>query len=288
MNQVRRSDRPRPATTAASRGARILGAVIVLIGLITIFWPRAAFGWGRTGHRASAVLAQARLSPTARAAIVALLEPGETLVDASTWPDEVRGRRPRTGAWHYLNLAVDSPRGTETGVPDVGVVGKIDEFSRRLADPTASLLERREALRFLVHLVQDLHQPLHVGDRGNRGGNDLQVRFFDRSSNLHRVWDSELIERAYSDEWALTADLARLADGPSATRWASGSVLDWAAESLAAARLAYGDPTDASPIRPGARLGSAYLETNLPIARLRLAQAGVRLAALLNQTFGED
>src|SRR5262249_12298318 len=130
----------------------------------------------------------------------------------------------------------------------------------------------------------DLHQPVHVGDRGDRGGNDLQVQFFGEGSNLHRVWDSGLVERAFADESALLRDLTALADDE-ARGWARGTVEEWATESLAAARRAYLEPGSQRTLRPGSKLGDAYQDSNLPVARRRLAQSGVRLAEVLNDVF---
>jgi hypothetical protein len=100
-------------------------------------------------------------------------------------------------------------------------------------------MARRVALRFVIHLVGDLHQPLHVGDNGDRGGNDTRVRFFTRGSNMHRVWDSGIIDRAGRGEPAWLADLAAMDTPESRAKALSGSVEDWATESLLAARGAY-------------------------------------------------
>jgi hypothetical protein len=241
------------------------------------------------GHRAAAKLAETRLSPAALAAVKGLLEPGETLADASTWADEVRRDIPESGPWHYVNVPVTEPKYADRFCGESGcVVRKIDDFRKTLADKTASRAERRKALRFLVHLVQDLHQPVHVGDRHDRGGNDLQVQFFGKGSNLHRVWDSGLIEQAYPDESALLRDLAALASAGGSAAWAGGSVVDWADESLAAARGAYRDPATGRELRRGAKLDLPYQNANLPVVRHRLARAGVRLAAVLNDVFRDE
>ena len=244
-----------------------------------------AWAWGRIGHRAAGRLAESRLSPETLVQVRALLEPGESLADASTWADEVRRNRPESGPWHYVNVPITEPKYSDRFCAEGGcVVEKIQAFRLVLADWNAPRAKRQEALRFLAHFVQDLHQPFHVGDRGDRGGNDLQVRFFDDGSNLHRVWDSGLIERAYRDEQALSRDLTALTAGSDAIRWASGTVEDWANESLRAARFAYTMPESGQPLRKGAKLGVRYAEVNLPIAKERVARAGVRLAFLLNST----
>jgi len=157
-----------------------------------------------------------------------------------------------------------------------------------LKDSTRPVEERRKALRLLVHLVGDLHQPLHVGDNSDRGGNDTQIRFFDRGSNMHRLWDSDLIEWNTSSEKVWLDELAEL-DTPEARAITSrGTVEEWATESLTAARGAYVVPTTGQRIKRGEKLAKAYFDANLPIVRRRLYQGGIRLAMVLNQAFPEN
>lgn len=283
---------PRPARGShrpqrPRAGLAFLTIALILLGMLAV--PRGASAWGRTGHRAAAKMAETRLSPAALAAVKALLDPGETLADASTWADEVRRDLPESGPWHYVNVPISEPKYADRFCGESGcVVRKVADFRKTLADKTAPRAERRKALRFLVHLVQDLHQPVHVGDRHDRGGNDLQVQFFGKGSNLHRVWDSGLIEQAYPDESALLRDLTALVSAGDSAAWAGGSVVDWADESLAAARGAYQDPVTGRELRRGARLGLPYQNANLPVVRHRLARSGVRLAAVLNDVFRDE
>jgi hypothetical protein len=221
-----------------------------------------------------------------------LLEPGESLAGASTWADEHRRELPKTAPWHYVDVPLDEPRYDDRFAGDEPgkgfIVPKIREFKAIVRYRSRPLEERRQALRFLVHLVEDLHMPLHVGENHDKGGNTLQVRFFDRGSNLHRVWDSGIIERAERNEDRWLAALVEM-DRPEARVAAmSGTVEDWATESLIAARQAYQDPATGRRIKPGAKLGDAYQEANLPMARRRLYQAGARLAWVLNEAFPED
>lgn len=245
-----------------------------------------AWAWGRMGHRAAGRLAEARLSPTARDAVRDLLEPGESLADASTWADEHRRDFPESGPWHYVNVPITEPRYDARFCPATGcVVSRIAEYRRVLADRGAPRADRQKALRFLVHFVQDLHQPLHVGDRGDRGGNDLQVQFFGRGSNLHRVWDTGLLDRGHESEAALFRHLEAATTPELAERWARGTVEEWATESLASARRAYRLPGTNSELEPGTKLGREYEEIHLPVARQRLNQSAIRLAAMLNDIF---
>ena len=175
-----------------------------------------AWAWGRLGHRVISRLAEKQLTPKAKAAIAELLEPGESLADASLWADENRGRLPKTAPWHYVDVPLDEPRYDAKFSGDVStkgcVVDKINEFKLTLKDTSKSVEDRRFALRFLVHCVEDMHQPCHVGDNGDKGGNQTQVRFFDRGTNMHALWDSGMIDRVSNTEvsgWLISANWTR-------------------------------------------------------------------------------
>lgn len=270
------------------RSRRAVWIVLLTIAM-TAAPSRPAWAWGRDGHRAAARLAETRLTPEARAIIRDLLEPGESLADASTWADENVRTIPGSGPWHYVNVPITAERYSDRYCSGgVCVVSKIAEFRKILADPTASKRSRRMALRFVVHLVEDLHQPLHVGDRRDRGGNGLQVQFpRNRSTNLHSVWDSGLFREAFRNERALSEAILDLARRPEAQGWLGGSVEDWANESLEAARQAYAVPGSSDQLRSGARLGREYLDANLPLAMERLAKSGVRLSEVLNHDLAD-
>jgi len=206
---------------------------------LLLLMPGAVWPWGRTGHRVSAMMAESRLTPAALAAVRSLLEPGESLADASTWADEQR-EEPRSGPWHYVNVPISEPRyDPRVCSPQGCVVSKIEDFERVLSDPRASRVEKQQALRFFIHFLQDVHQPLHVGDTGSRGGNLVQVRFYDVGTNLHQVWDFRVMERHSTDEATWLRELNALATPQMAAAASKGTVEDWATGSRAEARLAY-------------------------------------------------
>jgi hypothetical protein len=188
--------------------------VLSLASLLIIQLATPAWAWGRLGHRAIAKLAERHLSPAAKAAIAELLEPGESLADCSTWADEHRRELPKTAPWHYVDVPLDEPRYDDRFAGDEPgkgfIVPKIREFKAILKDRSRPVAERRFALRFLVHLVEDLHMPLHVGESHDKGGNDLQVQWFDPGSKLHRVWDSGIIDKAGRGEEGWLADLVAM------------------------------------------------------------------------------
>jgi nuclease S1 len=250
-----------------------------------------AFAWGRLGHRVISRLAERHLTPHAKAGIAELLEPGESLADASLWADENRGRLPKTAPWHYVDVPLDEPRYDSRfsgDVPSKGcVVDKINEFRLVVKDKSKSVEDRRFALRFLIHCLEDMHQPCHVGDNSDKGGNQTQVRFFDRGTNMHALWDSGMIERASKDEDFWLNDLAALDTTEARQEAMKGTVEEWATESLLAARRAYQVPETGMRLKSGQKLGDSCLQANLPVVRRRLYQSSVRFALVLNETFAE-
>jgi hypothetical protein len=253
--------------------------------LASIFLSPSAWSWGPVGHRVAARMAEERLTPAALTAVHDLLGPGVSLADVSTWADEqqeVKG----TGSWHYVNVPITESRYDSKYCPRGGcVVNKIEDCRRALLNPKAGRVEKQRALKFLIHFIADLHQPLHVGDTGSRAGNDIQVRFFGAGSNLHRVWDSEIMERHTKNEQVWLWDLTYYAKPEKVKEWVKGTVEDWATESLQIAREAYCLPGSTTVMKSGTKLGNEYYGFALPIIQRQLAKAGVRIAWMLNEIF---
>ena len=178
-----------------------------LIPSLLLFVCVQALGWGSTAHRAAAGIAERYLSPEARLAIEDILE-RETLAEASTWPDFMRSApsefwQRTANPWHYVTV----PEGKayeEVGAPGQGdAYTALQGFSADLRAAETPPQDRALALRFIIHIIADLHQPLHVGNGTDRGGNDTRVTYFGQSTNLHRVWDSQLVdsEQLSYSEW---------------------------------------------------------------------------------------
>jgi nuclease S1 len=233
--------------------------------------------WSDEGHRLVARLAETRLTPRTAEAVRELLG-GQSLADASLWADQIRGLRRETAPLHYVNIpltanaylpARDCPRGR-------CIIAAIESDERVLADASAPTAKRAEALRFLIHFIGDLHQPLHVSDDGDRGGNDRPVTFLGTSRNLHQVWDGELIQASGMNESQYYDHLRLMMASLDLSALERGSVADWAMEGhRIAAEHAYRIP-------PGNTLDQTYVETNLPLVDRSLIAAGVRLARVLN------
>ena len=231
--------------------------VVALTLLIALQSATPAWAWGRLGHRVISQLAKKHMTEKARDALAELLDPTETIADASTWADEHRRQLPKTAPWHYVDVPLDEPgydAKWSADDPKKGcVVDKINEFRAVLKDKSKSVEERRFALRFLIHCVEDMHMPMHVGDNHDRGGNDTQVRFFDRGTNMHSLWDGGMIERISKDEDYWLNDLTVAADTPEGRQDATardGRGLG-DRESLLAAREAYQNPATGMRIKPG-------------------------------------
>jgi len=240
------------------------------------------FGWGGEGHRLVARIADAQLTPAAKAQVAAILGPANTLMSIASWADDVRRDRKETGPWHYidiqitvkhLDMARDCPKGD-------CVITKIADFRKALADPSTPPEARREALMFLVHFIGDMHQPLHCSDNKDKGGNDVKVVFFGQPSNLHSVWDTLLIGRM-KPEQELFVELSAESQ-KHAKKWAKGTVEDWAEQShKESQKVVYGRlPKSAATPVP---LDSTYERSADPLIKTQIAKAGARLARVLNE-----
>ncbi|MGH8116265.1 MAG: S1/P1 nuclease [Rhodanobacteraceae bacterium] len=263
------------------RAHRRRGLPWVLAGLL--LWAPAAFAWGPLGHRIVADLAAAQLTPAARAEVARLLAVtgARDLSQVANWADRLRDTDPalfrRTKRLHYVNFhsadcIYDLPRDCRRGDCAVAAVDKYSAILANRANPPA---QRAQALAFVVHFVGDVHQPLHADYRDDAGGNDFQVRGRGRGTNLHKVWDSLMLNSAHLSAAAYTHKL----EAERAPIAAGGTPAQWAEESCRIDRD--------GGVYPASRfIDAAYVARERPIAEQRLRQAGARLAGLLNRDLG--
>jgi hypothetical protein len=232
---------------------------------INLAHPRAAVAWGDEGHQVVALVAQSFLDPDVRKKVTALLAADtdpltpHDIANAATWADKYRdanidNSRQRTRQWHFVDIELDAPNFDEacfnhpsipSGTPASNgpagdcVADKVQEFAGELADPSTDLEEQVVALKFLLHFVGDLHQPLHDSDDRDRGGNDKRVSAAGfRAGNLHHYWDTEFVDQLGPDAKTIASDLIGHITTDQLMQWQAGDVADWAQESF---RIAMSD-----------------------------------------------
>jgi hypothetical protein len=272
-----------------------------------------ALAWGPEGHAMVAEIAEARLTDAARAQVSQLLALDDShakhLDQIASWPDAVRLARPETGPWHFVDIPIDVSKYDAARDCKNGdcVVDAIQRFTKILGDRNAQPKDRLEALKWVVHFVGDIHQPLHTAmdcskfplPQCDRGGNLVHLSYFGKSTNFHSVWDGGIIEEALDlqlgshfqpDLKATAAEATKLNEkirDTDAAAWAPDGLtahidmatVDWANESHALAQTAYRNlPT------PRVRgWDETYQEQGWPVVGIQLTRAGVRLGKILNE-----
>ena len=294
--------------------------------------PLPAAAWGEFGHRTVATIAMAGVRPETQRAIKKLLRHGaelntptcpvRTLEDAAAWPDCVRALGDRfafAAPWHFQDISVCHDFDIAEACPNGNcVTAQIAAQAKILKSRGRPVAERVQALAFLAHFVGDLHQPLHVGEKGDRGGNDVPADYGAKAGgrlNLHHIWDTELAERAITEPPPVGPPIT----AADRAAWRQGGVADWARESWQAAKdVAYGDlrdypdrcllppapppaePAPDTPVAaidavgavaaavsgPRAHVDETYIVAAIPVVRTQVEKAGVRLAAMLDAALG--
>jgi hypothetical protein len=242
--------------------------------LVSFVVPGPAWGWGKTGHAVVADIAQAHLTPAAAAQVHRLLavEGAHRLADISLWADGVKGQ-PGSPS-HTIRLPIDDSEPEPHPCPGHFCADDaLTLYGAVLADKTRPLAEREVALKYIVHLVGDLQQPLH----GTNATGGMKVLFQGQEVTLHGVWDDGIIDAHTTNDKKLAVQLIKTEKGvPS-----GGGPLDWAREDL---RIAQQDIYSDVPLHPKSVvvLPSDYANQKWPIVEMRLTQGGLRLARILN------
>lgn len=265
--------------------------VLFRLSIFALTFAAAApsFAWGPLGHRVVGEIAQRHLCASSAKEAAALLD-GESLAEASTWADDIRGQSEMryTLPWHFVSLPPMQNYADSEKNPAGDTVTAIKAQSLVLADRSAPKEDRARALRFLIHFVEDAHQPMHAGHPDDHGGNSVRVTWFNEATNLHQVWDSGILEK-----FGLSfSELANFLDKPGAiTSVPEGTPETWINESARIADAIYEHVQTKTPIGTRdqmnpANLGYRDFDLWAPIAKRRLLWAGARLASALNQIFG--
>jgi hypothetical protein len=315
---------------------RMLCAAVAALLFAAI--PVQVHAWGCEGHEIVALIAMKHLQPQIASQVNAILAAAPidpalrrycrasglpAIADVSTWADDVRSLQPETGPYHFVDIPLTALRSNydlEQVCQQTCVVDVIGKFTEQLKTATDAK-SRADALRFLIHFLGDIHQPLHDETNGDRGGNCVPVEYAEEAPrqtnaehgdyfpNLHAVWDTDIIESMLEQHDMTLEEFADFLDRryqPRLQRWNSGQPIDWAWEGHDAAITAYralpaNMPHDANVQlnscadnnHVGARmadlhivLGERYDDVARPIVEEQLTKAGIRLAALLNSTLG--
>jgi nuclease S1 len=295
----------------AARARRMAQGVFTTA--IVALHPCPALAWGDEGHKIIALVAEQYLDSAVRETVGAMLAAdidslaGHDIASEATWADKYRDsdrngtkeRYLRTRQWHFVDIELSDPNldracfghpgllastVAANGPPAACSVDKIDQFAAELSAPSTNPEERLLALKFLLHLVGDLHQPLHAADDHDAGGNRKLVAAEGfKSGNLHHFWDTEFVERLGRDPKEVATGLVGQITESQRQEWSKGTTTDWALESYALARdQAYGmlPRPDSGGVYV---LSAAYVEAATRGSALQLSRAGVRLALMLNR-----
>jgi hypothetical protein len=255
---------------------------VVLIPFL--FLPCCCFAWGMLGHRIVGEIAEKYLTSKARAEIKKILG-NESIAMVSNWADFIKSDSTYNylNPWHYVNLDSGlTAKQSQTQLQNdttTNLYNKILFLIKELKNKRLPMDKKRMYLKLLIHLVGDIHQPLHIGLKSNLGGNHIRVQWFNTPSNLHSVWDESLInfqQLSYTEYTAAinftTAEQRRV--------WQKQPIIQWAVESYVIAETLYPEITEDNQ-----RLSYRYNFLHIQTVNERLLKGGVRLAGLLNELF---
>ncbi len=235
--------------------------------------------WGKTGHRVTGEIAQKHLSRKARKAVNKILA-GQTLAQVANFADDIRSDTVYRylDPWHYVNYPGDMDYGQVEPDPAGDIVVAIQKCITILEDDNSSTEDKAFYLKLLVHFLGDLHQPMHVGKKEDRGGNDIQIQWFNEGSNLHRLWDSDMIDH-YGMSYTELANKLTNYSKKEIRVIQRGSVLTWVEETQEITNEVY------QSVQVGSEVGYGYSYKYWEMVEQQLLTGGLRLAAVLNSIF---
>lgn len=242
-----------------------------------------AFGWGQKGHDVVAYIAECHLTPTAAARVSEVLG-GRSLVYYANWMDNA-SHTPQyayTKTWHYMNIDEGETLESQPRHPKGDVLTAVNGIVERIGSKNLNREAEFDQLRMLIHLVGDMHCPMHAGRSTDLGGNRVPVLFFNRETNLHSIWDSSLVESAHSwsySEWQFQID--RIAPA-SVAALTAGTPDEWFMQTVAIAKKIY----EVTP--EGYQVSYDYINAMTPVIEQQLLLGGLRLASILNTLYGEE
>jgi hypothetical protein len=293
-------------------GAVMKTIIVAACGVLTLMaaTPRTAAAWGDDGHKVVALIADHYLAPDVRNTVAALLAQDtdpltqHDIASEATWADKYRNHHRETAQWHFVDIEIDNPdinaacfgraplsSGTlaSNGPPRACVLDKINQFVAELSAPHIDPEERLVALKFLLHFVGDMHQPLHSSDNHDKGGNAVKVIVdgfpHKARDELHAFWDTQFVDDQAASPTDLAKQLLARITTDQKAQWEKGSIDDWAMEAYAIAKAdTYGNPPLSTDTVQ--HLNGGYVAQAEKDVALQLSRAGVRLAAMLNKALG--
>jgi len=257
----------------------LLSYLFTALFLLTSYSNASNYYWSATGHRVVGKIADDYLNGKARREIKKLLK-RKSLAFVSTYADEIKSdkRYNKFYTWHYINMPLDSNYENSEKNPSDDLVSGINHCVSIIKDKNASDDDKAFYLKLLIHLIGDLHQPMHIGLAEDKGGNDFKVQWFYNDTNLHRVWDSQMIDK-YDMSYNELAENADILDRKQVKAIQEGTIVDWVNETHELTRKVYAN------VKPDENLRYRYSYENFETVRTQLQKAGIRLAKVLNDLF---
>jgi hypothetical protein len=289
--------------------SRRLVQSLVAVTICGLILPPTVLAWGRDGHVIVAKIAQLNLSSKAQAAIYDLLG-GQSIATGANanWADDIKpghrlarivgDRYPNNGKWHFADIRFDAQSydAQRDCANSDCIVDQLNRFRQAMVDASAASRDRREALLFVVHFCGDIAQPLHCAERnGDHGANAVHVKSYDgkhERDNLHSIWDDNLVYENENLHHLTPEDAAQrlnsLITSQQRSDWATGEPQDWAWEAhQLAVTQAYTDGNGNPLPEDNVDLDDEYVQTRKLVVRQQLQRAGIRLAKVLNDAYGE-
>ena len=254
----------------------------IFILILVLLLPSIGFStdiWGKTGHRTVGKIAEKHLNNKTKRYLKKLLNDG-SLALYSTFADEIKSdkRYNEFYTWHYINMSFEDSYDSSTKNPNGDLVTGISYCVNIIKNEESSDDDKAFYLKLLVHLIGDLHQPMHIGLSEDRGGNDFKVNWFGNETNLHSVWDTKMIED-YNMSYSELASNSESLSKQEIKALQSGSVIDWVNETHKLTKEVY------TSVTVGDDLKYAYSYKYMGLVRSQLQKAGIRLAKVLNSLF---
>lgn len=237
--------------------------------------------WGQVGHYVTGQIAENHITEKTAAEIERVMGK-ETIANATVWMDDVRSDEDYdyVNTWHWVTIPVGMTYEETEKNPDGDIIWALEKLIGELKEGGLTAKQEHDHLKMVMHMVGDIHQPLHVGTGADMGGNQARVQWMGDNSNLHRVWDSDMIMSRQMSYTELSMNIDTI-DAETIAEWQDASVRDWAHESMT-----YRD--DVYDVPDNNRIGYEYRYKNLDIVKKRLVQAGVRLAGVLNDIYDSE